>query len=198
MDSFQACLCCPSPVSSVSLQTLLFIFSINGHCSRVENNQARKPGFVPSSQVLFLSCLGMRGEEKWTPLCSKWLCVPNGFFNVCGGFFALWMLIAAAGGEKHLISASQGCSEGETRPTMLAAACAQRYKNLLQHCTRATAQRMVTFCLWVKHRNAISEVKGRSYGLGEGWYFQKNKQKQMHSFFPPSIRFANNATSPKL
>lgn len=96
-------------------------------------------------------------------LCSKWL-----FQHLWWVFFALWMLIAAAGGEKHLISASQGCSEGETRPTMLAAACARRYKNLLQHCTCATAQRMVTFCLWVKHRNAISEVKGRSYGSGEG------------------------------
>lgn len=95
------------------------------------------------------------------------------------------MLIVAAGGEKHLISASQGCSEGETRPTVLAAACAQRYKNLLQHCTRAPPQRMVTSSPWVKHRNVVSEVKRRSCSLGEGWCFQKNKQNQMHSFFLP-------------
>lgn len=76
MDFFQACLCCSSPVSSVSLQSLLFIFGINGHCSAVENNQARKPGFVPSNQVLFLSCLGVGGggmEMNPSSSVFKWL-----------------------------------------------------------------------------------------------------------------------------
>lgn len=142
-----------------------FIFILTGHCSAVENNRARKPGFVPSSQVLFLSCLGVGWGAGNEPL---WLCVSNGFLSIGGGSFALWVLIVAAGGEKPLISASQSCSEGEKRPTVLAAACAQRYKNLLQLCTRGTPQRMATFSLWVKDRNIISEVKGRSYSLGEG------------------------------
>lgn len=125
MDSFQAYPCCSSPVSSVSLQSLLFIFSINGHCSAVENNWARKPGFVPSSQVLFLSSLGVGvgGGVEMNP--SSFVLQMAFSASVVGFFFALWMLIVAAGGEKHLISASQGWSEGEMRPTMLAAACAQ-------------------------------------------------------------------------
>lgn len=53
-----------------------------------------------------------------------------------------------------------------------------RVINLLQPCKRATPWRMVTFSLWVKHRR-VSEMKGRSYGLGEGWYFHQNISKYL-------------------
>lgn len=71
----------------------------------------------------------------------------NSFFNICGDPFALWMLIVAAGGAKCLISASQGCSEGETRLAMLTAACAQTHKNLSHHYTCAMPWKTDTFCL---------------------------------------------------
>lgn len=94
----------------------------------------------------------------------------NSFFNICGDPFALWMLIVTAGGAKCLISASQGCSEGETRPAMPTAACAQTQKPVtLRHMCHAMEDRyFLPLTKTQSTGNAISEVKGRSCGFGEG------------------------------
>lgn len=88
--SFQACPSCSSPASSVSLQCLLSIFSINGHCSLIENNLTRKPGFSPSSQVIFffffLSCLEVRGRGTNHSLQLQFW---NWFLDICGYSYPL-------------------------------------------------------------------------------------------------------------
>lgn len=94
------------------------------------------------------------------------------------------MLIVNAGEAKCLISASQGCSEGETRPAVMAAACTQKHKNLSHPYTCDTPWKMVTFCLWVKHRTLEMLWMAGTVAYGETWCLQTKQARQIFFFLP--------------
>lgn len=186
------------PWSHLFYCSLLFTFSINGHCSVVENNQTRKSGFVPFSQELFLSCLGVGGGGRRNKPLQ--LCLLNCFFQ------HLWWSFCLTDADSHCWRSklSYQCLSG-----LLwggdEASCADS-------CLHTKAQNPVT-SLHMCHTmedgyflplgktqntgNAVSEVKGRSYGLG-GKAMLTNKASQIHFFFNSLFTLLDNMTFPKL